>query len=119
MKDSCRPSKLEPGFPATYSSSISFRTWTMRSDPDRWTARTLTGGRTAVASLATCSWVGAGTAAAVLVPLCAAACGVSVTRDAALAAAPAAAPFRKPRRFNDPSFLATVHSPVSLQSLED
>ena len=39
MSDSCRPSKLDPGFAATYSMPRSFRTCVIRSDPGRVMAR--------------------------------------------------------------------------------
>ena len=39
-----------------------------------------------------------------------------VTRDAALAAAPAAAPFKKPLRFKEPFFLAKIESPGELRT---
>src|ERR1019366_2195665 len=95
MKDSCKPSKLDPGLATANSMPRSLIVWTMRSEPGRVIKRAAAGGRTLPASRASWSWVGAGRAAA----------GVEEVRWAsaigavvASAAAPAAALFRKPLR---------------------
>src|SRR5581483_7099117 len=97
MNDSCRPSKLEPGLAAAYSMPRSLTVWTMRSDPGRVIARTVAGGRTLPASRANWESVGPGALPAGV--------GASLGRRWAStmgvvtsAAAPVAAPFRKPRR---------------------
>src|ERR1700733_3980724 len=99
MRDSCKPSKLEPGLAATNSMPRSLMVCTMASEPGLVMVRTETGGRALPASRASCSGVGAGVvpagaAATSVVWRCAIAAGVVV----ASAAAPAAALFKKPRR---------------------
>src|SRR5215469_15983837 len=97
MKDSCKPSKLEPGLAATYSTPRSRRVWTMRSEPGRVMARVTAGGRTLPASRSICVGDGGGAPADETAPVfgaCASTNGVVV----ASAAAPAAAFFKKPRR---------------------
>src|SRR5437660_1175610 len=114
MRDSCSPSKLEPGFAATYSTPRSFRTCVMRSDPGRVIARPVAGGLTFPESRATCSGLCAGAP-----PAPGAAPGRAapspwasdlpafVTSAAAPAAALAAAPLRNPRRFTE-AFLVFI-----------
>src|SRR5262245_1949327 len=104
------PSKLEPGFAATYSMPRSRRTCTMRSEPGRTAARAFppAGGRTAPASRSSCGADGAG--AGVFdrgAPAGGACCALDSGTCVVIAAAPAAAdaaPFRKPRRLTT-SFL--------------
>src|SRR5579872_2594353 len=93
MMDSCRDSNVEPGLAARYSMLSDFRTSTMKSDP----GCSMTGvaaGRTAPASRVTCApegaWAPRGADPA--------SCALAGSGLAANAAAPAAAPFRKPRR---------------------
>src|SRR5687767_215877 len=103
------PSKLEPGFPATYSMPRSLSTCTIRSDPGRTAARELptAGGRTAPASRSSCAADGGGAGefdrpAPAGGDGCASRVCAPVSETCvAMAAAPAAAvaaPFRKPRR---------------------
>src|SRR6266850_6463628 len=103
MIDSCSPSKLDPGFPAMYSMPRSRRTWTIRSDPGRTTARSpdrgATGGRTLPASRSTCPGEGGGAeSGAALLSCPAAALATGTLVSAAAPAAAVAAPFKKPRR---------------------
>src|ERR1700722_16407231 len=103
MKDSCRPSKLDPGLAAAYSIPRSRTTWTMRSEPGRVIRRTsAAGGRIFPASRKSCASVGAGAPDGDdgldgLLGACASPRGWGDT-SAAAPAAPAAAFFRKPRR---------------------
>src|SRR5690242_17229992 len=89
MSDSWSPAKDEPGLAHAYSKPSDLRTSTMKSDPGRPAARASPVGGGVEDSPA----AALGTAARIC---CAAAIGGFVTS----AAAPAAAPFRKPRRSN-------------------
>src|SRR5437773_11807691 len=114
MRDSCRPSKLEPGLAATYSTPRSLRTCVMRSEPGRTTARAVAGGLILPESRASCSGTGAGAPAAVgaapgrpAPAPWASDISAFVTSAAAPAAALAAAPLRKPRRLTE-AFLVFI-----------
>src|SRR5262245_4235102 len=94
MTDSCSPSKLEPGFAATYSKPSVLKTSTMKSEPGRSMMRDEMAGGSPV-SAANCAADGSG-APDLVGADCA---GSAATEGAAtMAAAPAAAPLRKPRR---------------------
>src|ERR1044071_1754762 len=109
MIDSCRPSKLDPGLPATYSTPRSRKTSTIRSEPGRTTARwpgRIEVGRTLPASRSTCAGEGGGADSCEGVVPCAEAALVSGPLvSAAAPAAAVAAPFRKPRRVTGPCVL--------------
>src|SRR5262245_29076080 len=112
MMDSCNPWKLEPGSVVMYSRFKVFSTSTMKSEPGRSTilASSAGGGPTSAASCAREGTTAAGRAGAAS---CAVAAGVFATS----AAAPAAAPFRKPRRFTDPFFDLVMVVDLLLASL--
>src|SRR5260370_40568208 len=93
MTDSCRPRKLDPGLAATYSRPNDLMTSIMKSEPGRSVVCTSTiegGAFSAAISFA----VGVGALARFGSDCCAwATVGVATS-----AAAPAAAPFKNPRR---------------------
>src|SRR5437868_2347955 len=93
MIDSCSPRKLEPGFEQIYSTRSDLITSTMKSAPGRsvvWIS-TLEGG--CVSASIALALGGVAAARRVLSSWAARFCGF-----ATIAAAPAAAPFRNPRR---------------------
>src|SRR5438128_8693524 len=99
MIDSCRPSKLEPGFAATYSNPSVLITSTRKSDAGCSTirGRPPDGG----VSVSAANWAfdgvaGAGRAGA------SGGCGRATDGWVTSAAAPTAAPLRKPRRPTEP-----------------
>src|SRR5713101_643129 len=99
MIDSCRPSKLEPGFAATYSNPSVLITSTRKSDAGCSTirGRPPDGG----VSVSAANWAfdaaaGAGRAGA------SGGCGRATDGWVTSAAAPTAAPRRKPRRPTEP-----------------
>src|SRR5205809_3576911 len=111
MSDSCSPSKLDPGFAATYSIPSDLITSTMKSEPGFSMIRVLTCAGLGVVSAASWASDGCGAVAAGAAPRCAR-CAFAAGAVATSAAAPAAAPFRKPRRLREAFFFATVHSPI-------
>src|SRR5580704_561622 len=86
--DSCRARKLEPGFAQTYSKPRDLRMSTMRSDPG-WSAVRTSAVETGAVSAARAAAEGIATCAC---------CALTEDGLTASAAAPAAVPFRKPRR---------------------
>src|SRR5262245_60112007 len=105
MIDSCSPSKLDPGFAATYSMPRLLMTSTMKSEAGFSMRRAdeVRGG----GSVSARSWAPAGAGVRAGCGCCAAAAG---TLGATSAAAPAAAPFRKRRRPTEDLLLATACS---------
>src|SRR5580704_1603147 len=96
MSDSCSDSKVDPGLAVRYSILSVLRTSTMKSEPGFSMMRALAAGRAAPVSRATADPLGA---CAVALPPRPAGCWALVSSGlAAKAAAPTAAPFRKPRR---------------------
>src|SRR5205809_5219505 len=108
MSDSCSPSKLDPGFAATYSIPSDLITSTMKSEPGFSMIRVLTCAGLGAVSAASWASDGCGAVPAGAAPRCAFAAGAVATS----AAAPAAAPFRKPRRLREPFLLSTIHSSI-------
>src|SRR6516162_5678944 len=101
--DSCNARNVDPGFAAQYSIPSGLMTSSMKSDPGRSVVYTSARGGVVVSAAARRA-PGNGVAAAVLVCAEAAACGSAAEGFATSAAAPAAAPFRNPRRFTEPFF---------------
>src|SRR5271167_1710391 len=93
MIDSCKARKDEPGFAATYSKPSDLMTSTMKSDPGRSVVYTSIRGGGGLVSAAICLGDGSGVTVRAWT-FCAFARGDGTTS----AAAPTAAPFRKPRR---------------------
>src|SRR5437868_3238045 len=106
MIDSCSARNVEPGFAATYSKPRDLITSSMKSDPGRSVVYTSTRGGGGLVSAATRAGLGSGVVARACAA-CAAlgsAMAVLAAPDPIRAAAPAAAPFRKPRRLTEPFF---------------
>src|SRR5436309_9620721 len=101
MIDSCSARKVEPGFAATYSMPSDLITSSMKSDPGRSVVYTSVRGGGGLVSAATSAAPGSGVGAVVLACT---GCGAAAEGFATSAAAPAAAPFKKPRRFTEPFF---------------
>src|SRR5712692_987689 len=98
MIDSCRPSKLEPGFAATYSKPRVLITSTMKSDAGCSTSRDRApdaGGSVSAAIWAFDGAAGERAGAS-------GGCGRATDGWVTSAAAPTAAPLRKPRRPTEP-----------------
>ena len=108
--DSCKPRKLDPGFEKQYLKPMDFRTSTMKSEPGRPDVTTSADRGTCWVSAANCAGVGSGAPPRRGSAGRASADGVPVAR----AAAPAAAPFRKPRRLTGPFFDFAIDSLLSL-----
>src|SRR5262245_50202739 len=103
MIDSCRARKVEPGLAATYSMPSDLITSSMKSDPGRSVVYTSARGGGGLVSAATRAALGKGVTALAPCPACAASAG-AIEGFATRAAAPAAAPFRNPRRSTEPFF---------------
>src|SRR5438046_1509449 len=114
MIDSCRPSKLEPGFAATYSNPSVLITSTMKSDAGCSTIRDRPpdGG----VSVSAANWAFDGAAAAGRAGA-SGGCGSATDGWVTSAAAPTAAPLRKPRRSTEPFVDSAIgHSSWSIGS---
>src|ERR1700674_4548378 len=86
MNDSWSPRKLEPGLAAQYSMPSDLMTSSMKSAPGRSVEETSAAGGLAAG------------AAATVAPTC---CAMATEVCATMAAAPAVAPLRKPRRASE------------------
>src|ERR1700738_3385925 len=96
MSDSWSDSKVDPGLALRYSRLRVLKTSTMKSEPGFSMTRALPAGRAAPVSRATADPLGV---CAVALPPRPAGCWALASAGlAARAAAPTAAPFRKPRR---------------------
>src|SRR6516225_3797602 len=101
--DSCNARNVEPGFAAQYSIPSDLMASSMKSDPGRSVVYTSARGG-GVVSAAAKRAPGKGVAAAVFACAAGAACGSATAGFATRAAAPAAAPFKNPRRLVSPFF---------------
>src|SRR5213596_3422188 len=98
MIDSCSARNVEPGLAATYSKPSDLITSSMKSDPGRSVVYTSARGGGGLVSAATRAALGSGVTGLATCPACRAASGCAIEGFATKAAAPAAAPFRNPRR---------------------
>src|ERR1700677_4796237 len=111
------PRKAEPGLAATYSKPRVLMTSTMKSEPGRSVVHTSTRGGGGAVSAAVCLAPGSGFGVAGRWTS-AACCALAASGLATSAAAPAAAPFKKPRRSTEIFLdLAMVNPPWGLKHL--
>src|SRR5215471_297576 len=109
MIDSCNDSNVEPGLAARYSTFRLLRTSTMKSDPGRSITRTVAAGPAPPFSRASRCAGGVAAPDPEATPRAGgSSCDFPIWGCATRAAAPAAAPFRNPRRANELVFLVDL-----------
>src|SRR5215813_6990855 len=99
MIDSCNARNVDPGLAATYSMPSVLMTSSMKSDPGRSVVYTSVRGGGGLVSAAARAAPGSGVTGLAACPACS---GCAIEGFATKAAAPAAAPFRNPRRLTEP-----------------
>src|SRR5215471_7905084 len=104
MIDSCNARKVDPGLAAMYSMPSVLTTSSMKSDPGRSVVYTSVRGGGGLVSAAARAAPGSGVTGLAAWPACPACAGCATEGFATKAAAPAAAPFRNPRRLTEPFF---------------
>src|SRR5262249_1049245 len=98
MIDSCNARKVDPGLAAIYSMPSVLTTSSMKSDPGRSVVYTSVRGGGGLVSAAARAAPGNGVTGLAAWPVCPACAGCATEGFATKAAAPAAAPFKNPRR---------------------
>src|SRR5215470_17378407 len=101
MIDSCNARNVDPGLAATYSMPSVLMTSSMKSDPGRSVVYTSVRGGGGLVSAAASAAPGSGVTGLAACATCPACGGCAIEGFATKAAAPAAAPFRNPRRLTD------------------
>src|SRR5262245_8957902 len=111
MIDSCNARKVDPGLAATYSMPSVLTTSSMKSDPGRSVVYTSVRGGGGLVSAAARAAPGSGVTGLAACAAWPAWAGCATEGFATKAAAPAAAPFRNPRRLTEPLLCVGPNKP--------